>query len=67
VTPLGRQVRAELGGLSTVEDVLAAARGDKGDASDPAVAALRRAAALRAEALRAAGVHAARPEEVPCP
>ncbi|WP_432133188.1 MULTISPECIES: hypothetical protein [unclassified Streptomyces] len=51
VTPLGRSVRAELGGLSTVEDVLAAARGEDGDPADPAVAALRRAAALRAEAL----------------
>ncbi|MEU6376851.1 hypothetical protein [Streptomyces sp. NPDC046909] len=51
VTPLGRSVRAELGGLTTVEDVLAAARGESGDPTDPAVAALRRAAALRAEAL----------------
>ncbi|GHI07469.1 hypothetical protein Scel_57900 [Streptomyces cellostaticus] len=51
VTRLGRPLRAELGGLTTVEDVLAAARGDSGDPDDPAVAALRRAAALRAEAL----------------
>ncbi|MEU6549788.1 hypothetical protein ABZ915_05780 [Streptomyces sp. NPDC046915] len=51
VTTLGRPVRAELGGLSTVDDVLAAARGELGDPGDPAVAALRRAAALRAEAL----------------
>ncbi|MFI5685777.1 hypothetical protein [Streptomyces sp. NPDC051636] len=51
VTTLGRSVRAELGGLSTVDDVLAAARGELGDPEDPAVAALRRAAALRAEAL----------------
>ncbi|RZB13505.1 hypothetical protein StrepF001_43805 [Streptomyces sp. F001] len=51
VTSLGRPVRAELGGLSTVEDVLAAARGEAGDPRDPAVAALRRAAHLRAEAL----------------
>ncbi|MFE2262665.1 hypothetical protein [Streptomyces griseosporeus] len=51
VTSLGRAVRAELGGLTTVEDVLAAARGESGDPDDPAVAALRRAAALRAEAL----------------
>ncbi|MBZ9644801.1 hypothetical protein [Streptomyces sp. PSKA30] len=51
VTSLGRSVRAELGGLSTVEDVLAAARGEAGDPQDPAVAALRRAAHLRAEAL----------------
>lgn len=56
VTRLGRPLRAELGGLTTVEDVLAAARGESGDKDDPAVAALRRAAALRAEALaRAAG------------
>jgi hypothetical protein len=54
VTALGRPVRAELGGLTTVEDVLAAARGEAGDPDDPAVAALRRAAALRAEALDAA-------------
>jgi hypothetical protein len=55
VTCLGRPVRAELGGLSTVEDVLAAARGEAGDPDDPAVAALRRAARLRAEALATAG------------
>lgn len=48
---LGRSVRAELGGLTTVEGVLAAARGEAGDPRDPAVAALRRAAELRAEAL----------------
>lgn len=54
VTALGRPVRAELGGLTTVEEVLAAARGEAGDPGDPAVAALRRAAALRAEALEAA-------------
>lgn len=54
VTSLGRPLRAELGGLTTVEDVLAAARGEAGDPDDPAVAALRRAAALRAEALEAA-------------
>ncbi|TCR15592.1 hypothetical protein [Streptomyces sp. BK205] len=53
VTSLGRSVRAELGGLTTVEDVLAAARGETGDPDDPAVAALRRAAELRAEALGA--------------
>ncbi|GGQ49809.1 hypothetical protein GCM10010496_10330 [Streptomyces asoensis] len=51
VTSLGRSVRADLGGLTTVEDVLAAARGESGDPRDPAVAALRRAAELRAEAL----------------
>ncbi|MFI6205238.1 hypothetical protein ACIBAI_02405 [Streptomyces sp. NPDC051041] len=54
VTALGRPVRAELGGLATVDDVLAAVRGEAGDPRDPAVAALRRAAALRAEALEAA-------------
>ncbi|MEU2283246.1 hypothetical protein ABZ614_15180 [Streptomyces sp. NPDC013178] len=53
VTTLGRPVRAELGGLTTVEDVLAAARGEAGDPDDPAVAALRRAAQLRGEALGA--------------
>jgi hypothetical protein len=51
VTTLGRPVRAELGGLTTVGDVLAAAHGEAGDPEDPAVAALRRAARLRAEAL----------------
>ncbi|MFI9149871.1 hypothetical protein [Streptomyces sp. NPDC053367] len=51
VTALGRPVRAELGALTTVTDVLAAARGEAGDPADPAVAALRRAARLRAEAL----------------
>ncbi|MFF1544640.1 hypothetical protein [Streptomyces sp. NPDC058291] len=51
VTALGRSVRADLGALTTVEDVLAAARGEAGDPRDPAVAALRRAAGLRAEAL----------------
>lgn len=54
VTSLGRPVRAELGGLTTVEDVLSAASGASGDPDDPAVAALRRAARLRAEALSAA-------------
>ncbi|MEU1464718.1 hypothetical protein ABZ467_29275 [Streptomyces sp. NPDC005727] len=54
VTSLGRPLRAELGGLTTVDDVLAAARGESGDPADPAVAALRRAAALRAEALAGA-------------
>ncbi|MFJ9863268.1 hypothetical protein [Streptomyces sp. NPDC101165] len=62
VTRLGRPLRAELGGLTTVEDVLAAARGDSGDPDDPAVAALRRAATLRAEALATAGRAVA-----PCP
>lgn len=51
VTCYGRSLRAELGGLTTVDDVLAAAHGRAGDPDDPAVAALRRAAELRAEAL----------------
>ncbi len=51
VTSLGRPLRAELGSLTTVDEVLAAARGEAGDPSDPAVAALRRAAQLRDEAL----------------
>ncbi|WP_079047379.1 hypothetical protein [Streptomyces changanensis] len=55
VEALGRSVRGELGGLRTVGDVLAAARGEAGDPRDPAVAALRRAAALRAESLEGAG------------
>ncbi|MGW4196139.1 hypothetical protein [Streptomyces sp. NPDC005004] len=64
VTRLGRPLRAELGGLRTVEEVLSAARGESGDPDDPAVAALRRAAALRAEAL----AHAAAAREVSlCP
>ncbi|MFI8856938.1 hypothetical protein ACIGW5_09940 [Streptomyces prasinus] len=78
VTTLGRPVRAELGGLTTVEDVLAAARGELGDPADPTVAALRRAAALRAEALAGAAAPtgaralagvagAARAEVAPCP
>jgi hypothetical protein len=53
VTSLGRPVRAELGGLTTVDEVLAAAEGTDGDPDDPAVAALRRAARLREEALAA--------------
>lgn len=51
VESLGRSVRGELGGLTTVDAVLAAAHGEEGDPSDPTVSALRRAAALRAEAL----------------
>ncbi|MFR0352784.1 hypothetical protein [Streptomyces sediminimaris] len=54
VTSLGRPVRAELGGLTRVDEVLSAASGASGDPDDPAVAALRRAARLRAEALSAA-------------
>lgn len=63
VESLGRGVRGELGGLTTIEAVLAAALGEAADADstdrpaasigDPAVDALRRAAALRAEALGA--------------
>ncbi|AIR98559.1 hypothetical protein [Streptomyces glaucescens] len=53
VASLGRAARAELGGLTTVGDVLAAARGESGDPDDPVVAALRRAARLRAQALTA--------------
>ncbi len=51
VEALGRSVRGELGGLTTVGEVLAAAAGKEGDPADPTVAALRRAAALRAQAL----------------
>ncbi|MEU1617958.1 hypothetical protein ABZ479_11745 [Streptomyces sp. NPDC005722] len=51
VEVLGRGVRGELGSLTEVEQVLAAALGTEGDPDDPAVAALRRAQALRAEAL----------------
>lgn len=60
VEALGRGVRGELGGLTTIGAVLAAARGEAGDPTDPAVAALRRAGALRAEALHAAAVPGAR-------
>ncbi|GGZ57186.1 hypothetical protein GCM10010387_58890 [Streptomyces inusitatus] len=65
VETLGRSVRGELGGLRTVGDVLAAARGTAGDPDDPAVAALRRAAALRAEALAALPAARTAPEELP--
>ncbi|MFH9401354.1 hypothetical protein ACH4JS_16460 [Streptomyces sp. NPDC017638] len=68
VTRLGRPLRAELGGLATVAEVLSAARGASGEAADPAVAALRRAAALRAEALRTAAETAENAGEVTaCP
>nr|WP_309145518.1 hypothetical protein [Streptomyces samsunensis] len=63
VEALGRGVRGELGGLTTVDAVLTAAMerpADDAPTGDPAVDALRRAAALRAEAL------AYRPEAVPC-
>ncbi|WP_308377736.1 hypothetical protein [Streptomyces sp. ISL-98] len=56
VEALGRSVRGELGGLTTIGEVLAAAEGAAGDPADPTVAALRRAAALRAEALAGADV-----------
>ncbi|MFJ8936305.1 hypothetical protein ACIRL0_11370 [Streptomyces sp. NPDC102365] len=74
VTSLGRSLRAELGALTTVSDVLSAARGHTGDPTDPTVEALRRAAALRAEALGpppggagngAAGHNAAAPDDRP--
>ncbi|MFI1677101.1 hypothetical protein [Streptomyces sp. NPDC020607] len=55
VTSLGRAIRGELGGLTSIGDVLAAARGEAGDPDDPAVATLRRAAGLREEALAAVG------------
>ncbi|WP_225891006.1 hypothetical protein [Streptomyces dioscori] len=51
VTSLGRSLRAELGALTTVTDVLSAAHGHTGDPEDPTVEALRRAAKLRMEAL----------------
>ncbi|WP_408056335.1 hypothetical protein [Streptomyces mesophilus] len=62
VTALGRSLRGDLGELTTVDAVLSAARGESGDPADPAVAALRRAAALRAEAL-AVSAPAPRTEE----
>lgn len=64
VTALGRSLRSELGGLTTIGEVLAAAHGVAGDPEDPAVAALRRAAALRAEALRGRATHPAGQEEL---
>ncbi|WP_107097468.1 hypothetical protein [Streptomyces aureus] len=66
VETLGRSVRGELGGLTTVGAVLAAARGEEGDPEDPAVAALRRARALREEALASAPARTPR-EHVECP
>jgi hypothetical protein len=54
VESLGRAVRGELGGLATVDAVLAAAGGPPDEDADPAAQALRRAARLRAEALAAA-------------
>ncbi|MGW9042276.1 hypothetical protein ACWGQL_06885 [Streptomyces lydicus] len=72
VEALGRGVRGELGGLRTVEEVLAAAAepaappGEPEGPDDPAVLALRRAAALRAEALAGAAVPPPRTEEPGC-
>ncbi|HWM39576.1 MAG TPA: hypothetical protein VNS49_20925 [Streptomyces sp.] len=52
VESLGRSVRGELGGFTTIEAVLAAAgSGQDTEPSGPAASALRRAARLRAEAL----------------
>lgn len=59
VETLGRSVRGELGGLTTIGAVLAAARGEEGDAEDPTVDALRRAQALRTEALAGAPARSA--------
>ncbi|MFE0189869.1 hypothetical protein [Streptomyces sp. NPDC059008] len=67
VEALGRGVRGELGGLGTVEEVLAAAAStDPGGLDDPAVLALRRAAALRARALAGATAAAERASEPVC-
>lgn len=75
---LGRGVRGELGGLRTIEEVLAAARPEAPEAADgaedpgtdgtedPAVVALRRAAALRDEALARPAVPGPRAEEHGC-
>ncbi|MFK0292408.1 hypothetical protein ACIQU6_18280 [Streptomyces sp. NPDC090442] len=64
VESLGRGARGELGGLRTIEEALAAAAGAPGpDPDDPAVRALRTAAALRAEALAAPRAHTAPQEE----
>ncbi|MGW7617738.1 hypothetical protein ACWGLG_18210 [Streptomyces antimycoticus] len=63
VEALGRGVRGELGGLTTMDAVLTAAMerpADDTPTGDPTVDALRRAAALRAEAL------ASRPEAAAC-
>ncbi|WP_432073641.1 hypothetical protein [Streptomyces wuyuanensis] len=61
VESLGRAVRGELGGLTGIDEVLSAARGESGDPADPTVAALRRAARLRAEALGAGALGAQGP------
>lgn len=65
VTALGRSLRGELGGLSTVEAALAAASG-AGRAEDPIAAALHRAARLRAEALALVPARTS-PEATACP
>ncbi|MFE5481885.1 hypothetical protein [Streptomyces sp. NPDC056527] len=66
VEALGRSVRGELGGLTTIGAVLAAARGEEGDAEDPTVDALRRARKLRAEALAVPPARSAQ-EGAACP
>ncbi|WP_413101408.1 hypothetical protein [Streptomyces sp. Inha503] len=69
VEALGRGVRGELGGLTTVDAVLTAAMNgpaDEAPTGDPAVDALRRAAALRAEALASRPELTSRPEAVAC-
>ncbi|MDJ1133305.1 hypothetical protein [Streptomyces iconiensis] len=58
VEALGRSVRGELGGLATVDQVLAAASPEGPGTDEPAAAALRRAAALRTEALGASRARA---------
>ncbi|SEN61767.1 hypothetical protein [Actinacidiphila rubida] len=65
VAALGRSLRGDLGELTTVEAVLTAAAGTAGDPADPAVVALRRAAALRSEALAHAAKEAAAPSFAP--
>lgn len=54
VDALGRGLRADLGALTTVTAVLTAAASAPTSGDDPAVLALRHAAALRAEALHGA-------------
>lgn len=65
VTALGRSLRGELGGLTTVEAALAAAAG-AGGTQDPIAAALHRASRLRAEALSLVPARTS-PEAVTCP
>ncbi|MEV6571065.1 hypothetical protein [Streptomyces sp. NPDC051577] len=65
VTALGRSLRGELGGLTTVEAALAAAAG-AGGTQDPIAAALHRAARLRAEALSLVPARTS-PEAATCP